>query len=74
MIITIQFYRMIITIQFYRIFIPQPKCIPPLPELSPLETISFRKTKYDLRNYVNYFNIKSGLLFLRGYTLTSRHN
>ena len=31
---------MIITIQFYRIFIPQPQCILPPPELSPLETVS----------------------------------
>jgi len=32
---------MIITIQFHRISIPQPKHIPPLPKLSPLETTSF---------------------------------
>ena len=35
---------MIITIQFYRFSIPQPQCIPPPPELSPLKTISFSKS------------------------------
>ena len=33
-----------ITTQYYRISIPQPQHIPPPPELSPLETISFSKS------------------------------
>ena len=35
---------MILTTQFYRISIPQPKHIPQIPKLSPLETISFLKS------------------------------
>ena len=35
---------MIIIIQLYRISIPQPQGIPPPPELSPLETMSFSKS------------------------------
>ena len=35
---------MTITIQLYRISIPQPQCIPPLSELSLLETVGFSKS------------------------------
>ena len=35
---------MTITTQFYSISLPQPQCIPLLPKLSPLETISFSKS------------------------------